>query len=36
MQGYFVSYGYVGLVAGRWMLFANESEYYEYYRENEN
>lgn len=31
MKGYFTSYGYMGFVAGRWMLFATESEYYEYF-----
>ena len=33
MIGYPVSYGYRGLVNGRWMLFATESEYYEYIKE---
>ena len=27
---YPVSTGYMGLVSGQWMLFATESEYYEY------
>lgn len=27
MYGYFVSYGYMGLVNGVWMLFATEAEY---------
>lgn len=30
MSGYLTSYGYMGLVAGQWMLFATEAEYYEY------
>lgn len=30
MSGYYTSYGYMGLVSGRWMLFATEAEYYEY------
>ena len=30
MKGYLTSYGYMGFVAGRWILFATESEYYEY------
>lgn len=33
MYGYFTSYGYVGYVYGRKMLFANEDEYYEYVEE---
>ena len=30
MKGYYVSTGYMGLVDGKYMLFASESEYYEY------
>lgn len=30
MNGYFTSYGYMGFVDDRWMLFATETEYYEY------
>lgn len=30
MEGYVTSYGYMGLVSGRWILFATEAEYYEY------
>lgn len=30
MEGYFASIGYFGYVGGRWMLFATESDYYEY------
>lgn len=30
MEGYFTSYGYMGLVDGEWMLFATENDYYEY------
>jgi len=31
MKGYLTSYGYMGFVARRWMLFTTESEYYEYF-----
>ena len=30
MEGYFTSYGYMGLVDREWMLFATENDYYEY------
>ena len=30
MKGYFVSGGYMGLVCGRYQLFATESDYLEY------
>lgn len=30
MKGYFVSGGYMGLVDGRYQLFATESDYLEY------
>ena len=30
MRGYFTSGGYYGLVDGRYLLFSDESEYYEY------
>ena len=30
MQGYYIHTGYMGLVSGRWMLFATEADYYEY------
>lgn len=30
MKGYFTSYGYMGLVEGEWILFATETDYYEY------
>lgn len=33
MYGYSIPSGYKGLVNGRWMLFATESEYYEYLKE---
>lgn len=33
MNGYLTSYGYMGLVDTRWMLFATENEYYEYLAE---
>ena len=30
MKGYYVSTGYMGYVKGKYILFVNESEYYEY------
>lgn len=33
MRGYFTAAGFYGLVGGRYMLFADESEYYEYAEE---
>lgn len=30
MKGYFTSYGYMGLVEREWILFATETDYYEY------
>ena len=36
MKGYLTSSGYMGLVAGKWMLFASESDYYEYLEDTEN
>lgn len=33
MKGYPVPSGYMGLVDDRWMLFASESDYYEYVTE---
>ncbi len=30
MKGYYVSDGYMGMVQGRYMLFASESDYREY------
>lgn len=33
MNGYFTPYGYMGLVNAKWMLFATETEYYEYLAE---
>lgn len=35
MYGYYISYGYKGLVDSRWMLFATQDEYYEYMEEIE-
>lgn len=32
MKGYPVPSGYMGLVNGKWMLFASESDYYDYMR----
>lgn len=34
MKGYVVSSGYMGYVNGSYMLFANEEDYTEYFREN--
>ena len=36
MRGYFTAAGYYGLVDGAYMLFADESEYYEIMEETEN
>lgn len=33
MKGYFVSEGYMGMVEGRYMLFASEKDYQEYLEE---
>ena len=33
MRGYYTATGFFGLVEGRYMLFSNESEYYEYLEE---
>ena len=33
MNGYLTSNGYLGFVDGRWVLFATETEYYEYLTE---
>ncbi len=33
MRGYVVSSGYMGLVGGRYMLFASEADYEEYMKE---
>lgn len=33
MKGYFVSEGYMGMVEGRYMLFASEKDYREYLEE---
>ena len=33
MKGFVVSNGYMGLVGGRYMLFASENEYEEYIEE---
>ena len=30
MRGYYTAAGYYGMVDGRYMLFSNESEYYEF------
>lgn len=34
MCGYFTPYGYKGLVNSEWMLFATETDYYEYLQEH--
>ena len=33
MRGYFTAEGFYGLVEGRYMLFANEADYYEFMKE---
>ena len=33
MKGYYVSYGYMGYVNGRYRLFASEAEYIEYMKD---
>ncbi len=33
MCGYLIPSGYKGLVRGKWMLFATETEYHEYMEE---
>ena len=35
MRGYFTAGGYFGLVGGKYLLFSDESEYYEYLREED-
>ena len=35
MRGYFTAGGYCGLVDGKYLLFSDESEYYEYLREED-
>lgn len=30
LRGYFTDFGYCGLVNGKYMLFADETDYYEY------
>ncbi len=35
MRGYYVGAGYYGLVNGRYILFASESDYYESMQEEE-
>lgn len=37
MKGYYISYGYMGFINGKYRLFATEEEYIEAFREeNEN
>lgn len=37
MKGYYISYGYMGFINGKYRLFATEEEYIEIFREeNEN
>lgn len=36
MSGYNVSYGYIGFVDGKKMLFASETEYHEHMEEPDN
>ena len=33
-KGYVTPFGYMGLVEGRYILFATEEEYYEYLKED--
>ena len=33
MKGYVTQYGFIGLVSNKFMLFASETEYYEYMEE---
>lgn len=33
MYGYHVSFGYMGLIHGKWMLFSTEEEYIELLKE---
>lgn len=33
MKGYYTQTGYMGYIQGKYMLFASESEYYEYVKE---
>ena len=35
MRGYFTAGGFYGLVGGKYLLFSNENEYYEYLREED-
>ena len=35
VKGYYVSTGYMGYVKGKYILFASESEYYEYMKESD-
>ena len=35
MKGYYTQTGYMGYVEGKYMLFASESEYYEYMKESD-
>lgn len=36
MNGYYISTGFIGFVNGRKMLFATDSDYYEYMEEHED
>lgn len=36
MKGYFVPDGYMGYVNGRYILFASESDYYDFVKEIQN
>lgn len=35
MKGYYVPYGYMGFIQGKWLLFSTETEYIEVYTESE-
>ena len=34
MKGYYVNDGYMGYINGKYMLFADESDYIEYFEDN--
>lgn len=36
MKGYFTKFGYLGYADGKWMLFATESDYYDYVEDAED
>ncbi len=36
MYGYYTQSGYMGMVAGHWMLFVSDDEYYDYIKGESN